>query len=351
MRFPKPSRLKLASSLVLVSLLLLGVRPLLFHTSAATLPNRYIKMGSTTQGATTEYELGFEIATAATLGSIRFQFCSNSSIIGDACNAPVGLDMSTASLDSQTGETGFSISALSDQNTIILTRTPSLSVLVSSTYTLNNVVNPSATGSYFVRIETFASDDATGPNTDYGGLAFVINTNVNLNAVVPPFLLFCTAVTIAPYDCSTASGDYINLGILDSSASKSAQTQMLIATNAGGGYGVFVNGTTMSSGTDVIPPISSSDVSRPGTSQFGLNLVSNVSPNVGQNVLGPGVAAATNNYNDNNLFRFVNGDQIISSTTSDNYRLFTVSYLVNVANTQAPGTYVSTLTYICTATF
>lgn len=294
----------------------------------------------------------FNIATAGMLGSIRFQFCDNSPLYGDVCNPPAGFDVaSSATLLSQTGETGFSISGLSDASNLILTRTPAASGTGTVSYEVSGITNPSADGPYFARIETFATNDATGPNTDFGGIAFVINNRVNINATVPPFLLFCTGLTIAPYDCSTASGNYINLGNLTSSSSKSAQTQMLVATNAGDGYAITVNGTTMTSGTDVIPALAVSDVSRPGTSQFGLNLVNNSSPNVGQNPIGSGSAAVTNNYNDANRFRFVNGDQLVTSPTSDAYRLFTVSYLVNVANVQAPGTYVSTLTYICTATF
>jgi hypothetical protein len=126
---------------------------------------------------------------------------------------------------------------------------------------------------------------------------------------------------------------------------------MVLATNANGGYVLTVNGTTMLSGVNSIPALTANDVSRPGTSQFGMNLRKNTDPNVGADPTGSGVATISPNYAIQNRYRFVSGEQIASSTTSDNYRKYTVTYLVNIANGQAPGIYVSTLTYVALATF
>jgi len=117
------------------------------------------------------------------------------------------------------------------------------------------------------------------------------------------------------------------------------------------GYSLSINGTTMLSGTNVIPALVSNDVSRPGTSQFGVNLRNNSNPDTGLNPSGSGTASVAANYNVPDRFRFVTGEQIASSSTSDEYRKYTVSYLVNIAKNQAPGIYVSTITYLCTATF
>jgi hypothetical protein len=68
-------------------------------------------------------------------------------------------------------------------------------------------------------------------------------------------------------------------------------------------------------------------------------------------VQGSGVATIGAGYNTPNSYKFVSGDVIASSTTSDAYRLYTISYIVNIANGQAPGIYVTTLQYIALATF
>jgi hypothetical protein len=88
----------------------------------------------------------------------------------------------------------------------------------------------------------------------------------------------------------------------------------------------------------------------PGASQFGLNLVGNSTPNVGQNRTGGGTAVPTSGYGDPNKFKFENG--IIAATAnSTNFNVFTVSYIVNVSNNQKPGIYSTTVTYIATAAF
>jgi hypothetical protein len=236
-------------------------------------------------------------------------------------------------------------------NEIILTRTAATPVPGPVTYTFDGIVNPSAAGPYYVRIETFLTEDATGADTDFGGLAYSINNELQISTTVPPFLLFCSGVTISGTDCNTASGDYINFGELSSNTARSGSTQMVIATNAMFGYSLTINGTTMLSGTNVIPALAANDVSRPGTGQFGVNLRNNSDPNIGADPSGIGSGVVTANYSIPNRYRFVSGEQIATSSTTDAYRKYTVSYVVNVAKGQAPGIYVSTITYICLATF
>lgn len=126
---------------------------------------------------------------------------------------------------------------------------------------------------------------------------------------------------------------------------------MLAATNGLGGYTITMGGNTMASGINAISALAASDVSRPGVSQFGINLVPNVSPRVGSSPTGPGVAQPTANYNQPDFFRFDSGDVLVSSSGPDDVRLFTVSYLVNVPLGQTPGVYASTITYVALANF
>jgi hypothetical protein len=178
-----------------------------------------------------------------------------------------------------------------------------------------------------------------------------INDAIQITTTVPPYLLFCSGVTIGGFDCAAASGDYINFGNLASSSTGSAQSQLLTATNAGSGFAITVNGSTMTSGNNIIDGMNTRDVSRPGVSQFGINLVANQTPSVGEDPQGTGAAAPTANYSLANFFKFTPGDTIATATTSDEYRKFTASYILNIPNGQTPGVYVTTLTYICLANF
>jgi hypothetical protein len=337
--------------LAIAPLILAG---LLYFSRAygAELPNRSVQLSSSRAGATATYQLGFDIPGAETLGSIQLQICANTPLIGDPCPPPAGFDISTATLSAQSGETGFSIlPAGTNANTLVLSRAPAPASAGTVSYTLDGVINPSGTGSFYGRLQTFASNDASGPENDQGGVALSISSAVNISATVPPFLLLCVGVIIPSFDCSTASGDYINFGNAQSTAADSAESQWLTATNGANGYTVQVSGTTMTSGNDTINALSVDDVSRPGVSQFGLNLAANTSPPVGASPQGPGSAVAASGYNVPDFFKFVPGDILAGAPTADDYKKFTVSYLLNIPHGQPPGVYVSTLQYICLASF
>jgi hypothetical protein len=322
------------------------------HAAGETLGPRYYKLSSVDASATPEAELSFTLTSASTLGSVRVQFCSNSALSATSCVPSAGLDATGATLVDQAGPGGFAINpALSDPNTLLFTRVPSNVPVMPITFHLTGITNPSSPGSYFVRIQTYASVDGAGTAIDRGGIAYVINNSFSITATVPPFLIFCTGVTIPGLNCANATGDYIDFGELSSTKASSGSSQMLAATNARNGYNVTVSGTTMTSGNTTIAALASNDVSRPGTPQFGLNLRANVAPASGRDPVGPGAGAPQGGYAIPNSYRFVDGEIIVSSPVPDNMREYTASYIVNVPKVQSPGVYVSTLTYICLATF
>jgi hypothetical protein len=136
---------------------------------------------------------------------------------------------------------------------------------------------------------------------------------------------------------------------------------MAASTNAGSGYAITINGTTMQSGINSIAAMGTqtlnstgcapSCTSATGTSQFGANVRDNTAPNVGANVSGSGTATGFGGYNTIDSFRFFTGDTVASVGGQTNSNLFTTSYIVNVGGSQAAGLYTATFTYICTATF
>ncbi len=335
----------------MVGLLLFVVGPAVLNTHADELPNRQVRLVSSTAGEATTYKFHFNLTSEYTLGSIKLEFCANSALIDDTCQVPNGFNISSASLSSQSGETGFNIMAGTPANIIILGRTPSLISPGTLSYTFDNVVNPSVNGSYFVRVTTYASSDASDTIINGGGLAFAINGSIAITSTVPPYLLFCVGVTIQNEDCSTTSGGYVNFGELSPAQPKVGQTQLVIGTNAGSGYTLQVDGTTMASGINVIPALPTPDVSRPGTSQFGINLVENGDQSIGSNPVGPGAGVPTANYAQPNRYTFQSGDILVHTNNVENYRKFTTSYLINVSKNQAAGIYVGTMTYVCTASF
>lgn len=321
--------------------------------SADKLLNRSVMISSGDVSVSATYDIKFSLSDVSDpLGSIDFLFCSDNPVPDQPCTAPDGLDASAVVLASQTGTSGFSISPLSSANNIIISRVPAKPTASNLEFLFNNIVNPSATGSYYIRMSTYASADASGTPTNQGGLAYDITNPVQVQADVPPFITFCTGVTISGYDCGQANGDYIDFGEFSPSRTSTGSQQLLIATNAANGASVSVLGTTMTSGNNIINPLNTSASANAGTSQFGLNLVANSRPNIGQNPSGPGSGVSiANNYAAPNSFRFNNGETVASSTQPVLSKLLTVSYIVDVPPGQAPGVYTTTMTYVALGNF
>jgi len=337
----------------IAALLLIGAGLLiLFPANGAQLFQRSLMLSNNQPGANSIYKVSFTINTPSTLGSIEMLFCSNSPINGDACQAPIGLDVSNAVIASQVGETGFSISSDTYANNLILTRTPTSSLAIPVSYDFDNVTNPSTNGSYYLRIYTYDSPTPSPPATaiDFGGLAFSINSAVNISTYVPPFIRVCVGVTISGYNCNTANGDYIDMGTLTSTRTSAATNQIVVATNASNGYNLSVSGDTLASGNNILPPLNG-DISRPGVSQFGINLTANVAPSIGSNVQGPGVGIVSSAYNQPNFFRYASGDVIAHASAPADNNKYTISYILNSSKDQPSGVYVTTLTYVGTGSF
>jgi hypothetical protein len=319
--------------------------------SAAQLTDRSIVISSAQPSDIAAQSVRFTFTSAVSIGSLAFEYC-DSPVFDYPCVAPSGLDVSAANLDNQSGNTGFSIDVINTTaNRVVLTRPASVAAAVASQYDLSNITNSSVSGqSIYVRITTYASLDATGAFTDNGAVAYAMNSPLSIGAAVPPFLQLCVGVTVAS-NCSSASGDRINLGNLSTNTARAGTSQFAGGTNSASGYTIFVQGTTMTSGNNTIKALNVQTPSFPGNNQFGINLRDNSVPNVGSNPSGSGSAAPMANYNTPNLYKFLNGEAIARSTLPSDYNRMTVSYMINIDDSQAPGVYASTFTYLATATF
>jgi hypothetical protein len=320
--------------------------------AADIITQRSVVISSATPSAVVTNNFQFTIPTAASLGSMVFEYCSNSPLFVIACVPPSGLDVSASNLASQSGNTGFSVdNADTTANRLVISRPPAAGALVPSSYSFNAITNPSVAGqTVYVRISTYPTLDGSGGFSDNGAVAFSTESIFNVGAFVPPFLRLCVGLTVAP-DCSSLTGDSIDLGILSSTHANFGQSQFATATNDPNGYVIFALGTTMTSGNNVVTSLPNPAPSFPGTGQFGINLRANLIPAVGQDPVGLGTGIPSANYNIPNRFTYNDGDSIASSPLNTDYNRITVSYLVNVPNKQAPGIYSTTITYVATVQF
>ncbi len=337
--------------------------------------------GGSEPGGVVNHFFQFTLPTGATIGSIQFQYCETAA---GACTTPTGLATSSATLGSENGFTGMSINTSTAGAPYLFKAPTAVGANTIVSYQLAGVTNPSygattpdTNKTFFVRITTYATNNATGAPVDAGVVTASTAEPIILDGIMPESLIFCTGETVGldiptstVPDCSTATNGTISFNQLFSPTdTATSRSQMAASTNAGAGYAISVNGPTLTSGTNTIAGMGVSGAGVRGTAQFGLNLKANTvltsTPAVGLEVAP--APNATNfkgqpatGYDTVDAFKFTSGDIVANSyngytvgvnTAATDAQIYTVSYIANVPGSQAAGTYVTTLTYICTPTF
>jgi len=356
------------------------------YVSAAQITTRSLTLqagdggdGGSMPGGVVNHSFTFTLPTSSPVGSILFQYCTTAADVGAAtCIAPAGLNVTPATLNGSTGVVGLTKQPGSPANSYYLTRAPGATVTPAGgtvvTVLMKNVTNPSNPNeTFFVRISTYASFDATGTAIDKGTVAASTANQIHLSGVMPESLVFCTGQTVSVNvttnvpDCSTAIDDTIEFDKLFSPTDTAvSNSQMAASTNAGSGYAITVNGPTLTSGSNTIAGMGTMGPSSRGVAQFGLNLKANT---VAVATGFPGVSAdpapapnaanyrgrAVGDYNIQDRFKFVTSETVADSGDGGlggtDAQIFTVSYIANVPGSQPAGTYATTLTYICTPTY
>ncbi len=225
--------------------------------AAAQVTQRKITIGSSVVSATdVTYFVSFDETTAsANLKGIVIQFCDSASgpLIGTACTGPSGFDINKATLTVAAQQINgspvthsYAINGTSTSNTLILTNATGNAITANQSVTFSlgtnatggdGVTNPSATGTFYARILTYANDTTAaaytdtvpGTHLDDGGIALSTANELSTTARVQEVLQFCvgttdvddSTTTIANNCASTFAGNCgttVDLGVLDSSA-------------------------------------------------------------------------------------------------------------------------------------
>lgn len=338
------------------ALLAVALALLMFVTSASAaalrLQDRSLYMNSTSPGETTYYKVSFSYMSALPVGSVDMLFCVDP-IPHHACVAPEGLDVSDAELSDQTGEVGFSADVRS-ANHIVLTRdSATIPSAQESSYTFDNIKNPTdISQSFSIRLRTHSTNNATGPQIDFGSLKGQVTDGIEIATQVPPMLMFCLAEEVEEDCTGTNETHYRDMGELSADQALATQSQMAVGTNATGGFAITVYGTPMSAGIHTIDSLEQPTESRPGSNQFGINLVANNEPFVGKDPEGTWTnAVVADGYNEPDKFKYVSGDVVAYSPNVSLMKKYTVSYMVNAEPNLKAGVYSTTVTYIASGRF
>lgn len=313
---------------------------------------RGLLMANSEPGATTSYTLSLRYMTPAAIGSLDMLFCIDP-IPHHPCVTPPGLDVSAATLTAQSGEAGYSIISQTS-NRITLTRAPSMITSgAPSSYRFENIKNPTdSEQSFSIRLRSHSTTDASGTQIDFGSVKGQVTKGVTLQTQVPPMLVFCLAEEVQIGCLNTNDTYYTDMGELSADNTLTAKSQMAVGTNASGGFAITANGTPPAAGTSVIDGSVTPTESRQGTNQFGINLVANTSPSVGNDPEGTWAnALAAADYSVPNRYKYVSGDEIAYSPNVSLMKKFTVSYILNSSENLRAGVYTTTITFIASGRF
>lgn len=320
-------------------------------SAAKRLQDRSIYMNSTEAGASTFYRISFRYMSPDPVGSVELLFCYDP-IPYNPCVVPEGLDVAGASLSQQESDTGFTLASAST-NRLVLQRAPEAPSGDRASYTFDGVINPSNSGEAFsVRLRTFTSTDATGPQVDFGSMRAQVTEPIRIETQVPPMLIFCLAQEVQ-YNCAgTNDVYYTDMGELSPTSTLTAQSQMAVGTNASGGFVITANGAPMSAGTKTIASLDQPTESLQGENQFGINLVANTAPAIGSDPEGEWMNAVTSDdYGQSDKYVFRSGDIVAYSPNVSLMKKFTVSYIVNSSPNLKAGVYTTTINFIASGRF
>ena len=248
----------------------------------------------------------------------------------------------------------------------------------------SNPNQQSCSGSYGVSETFFGTGgtlcDPTNPSTSFQSSNYCAKTSVGelgvgnslgtlyqaqagFNTNREPSLAVLVNDSRCP-DYDAVNGATRDLGVLDSASTKTTSVNFSAMSYLASGYVVQTSGQppTYTGGHTFATP--TYFTSATNTEQFGINLVHNTSPAVGNDAsqlpdatFGFGAASAgggagtSTDYAVQNRFNYNNNDVIASSSKSSGVTCYDISYVFNIKNTTPAGTYTFNQSIVVTSTF
>ena len=140
------------------------------------------------------------------------------------------------------------------------------------------------------------------------------------------------------------NGGESNMGDLSAERTGTKTISVQIRNYETGGYRLQFIGDPPKYGDHTLAALTNPASSDPGTEQFGINVVANTTPTVGDDpILQPGGGSAlgllTTGYGTPNQFKYVSGQTIAETPTNTGGADLTISMIVNISNSTPAGRY------------
>lgn len=356
---------------------------------AAQTTERSIEMSSSSKGATgVSYRINFTPATTA--AGFIVEFCTDSPLIGAACDDPSST-MNLASVGFSSPVTAATGVESGGSKRVAVTVPLTGGTPVSAV--LTGITNPTAggtNGALYARITTYANMGATsytdaehiGTVVDQGSVALSLTDTIGVTAAVLETMTFCVS---APNvggtnpigdNCAGAIAPTIEIGetsgsvkALSTSAVSTGDIFTQLSTNASGGAVVALKSTAAGcggmklvggpNGNCYIAPATGAFTG--GTPRFGVL----VDTDAGTDGSSPnGTVQAINGYNDTTYLMNYNGTDESTGVTSTygdpifdtdgapvNHKAMKLTFGASINNQTPAGKYAADLSLIATGTF
>lgn len=260
---------RVANIFALVTLLAASVLPAVLLNStakAAQITERSITLTNSLAGDTDNTAtVSFKNATAGTVQGIVVHFCT-SALVGTTCTAPTGLDTTGTTGTQSIDSTSFTVTP--STNKVTLTNATGSAAGAGEAYSFTlNLDNPTAVGTFYARILTYAvsatasayTDTSPGAYIDNGSVALSTTNDITVTGTVTETLTFCVGATDSTpaaadsdiQDCSQSgfsTAKTVGLGIIDSVGVTTPRATADGGTNTNGAFLIktnAVNGATV----------------------------------------------------------------------------------------------------------
>lgn len=151
------------------------------------------------------------------------------------------------------------------------------------------------------------------------------------------------------------NGD-VDFGLLDTGATATGSANIQVRTYLSSGYNMIIAGTAPKYSNHVLNSPSMPTSSQVGTEQFGINLVDNSAPNVGddpeqvpEGSFSFGLPSAS--YSTPDQFMYQDGDTVAQSNSSSGQTNYTLSLIANIAPNTPAGKYLTEMSIVVVAAF
>lgn len=294
----KSTNRRVGSLFAVAALVLATITPGLVpaFASAAQITERSVELSSSSLKAqNVSYKVTFKPVSAA--GAVVFNFCSNTPLVGAACDLPTGFTAATAAA------TGFTVAQTTEGVANAIVATGSI-LAESTTITLTGITNPDAAAPLYLRIVTYDTETnalaytatALGSGVkDQGSAAASITDTVGVSAAVLESMTFCvSADAITAVNCGNATTPVLKLGepvgtVRALSSTKISEGSLFsqISTNAASGAVVNLKSATdcgglkraEATGCDI--QAAGNAAFTAGQPKFGVRVATSADPTVG----------------------------------------------------------------------